>query len=26
VPQTKPLFAIYVDLLEADGRTDLLAD
>jgi len=25
VPQTKPLFAIYVDLLKADGRTDLLA-
>jgi hypothetical protein len=26
VPQTKPLFAIYVDLLKADNRTDLLAD
>ena len=26
VPQTKPLFALYVGLLEADGRTDLLAD
>jgi len=26
VPQTKPLFAIYVDLLKADGRADLLAD
>jgi hypothetical protein len=25
VPQTKPLFAIYVDLLKADNRTDLLA-
>ena len=26
VPQTKPLFAIYIDLLKADNRTDLLAD
>lgn len=26
VPQTKPLFAIYVDLLKADNRTDLLAE
>jgi hypothetical protein len=26
VPQTKPLFALYVGLLQADGRTDLLAD
>lgn len=25
VPQTKPLFAIYLDLLRADNRTDLLA-
>ena len=26
VPQTKPLFAIYVGLLKADNRTDLLAE
>jgi hypothetical protein len=26
VPQTKPLFALYIGLLQADGRTDLLAD
>lgn len=25
VPQTKPLFAIYLDLLKADNRSDLLA-
>jgi hypothetical protein len=25
VPQTKPLFATYIELLQRDGRTDLLA-